>query len=218
MAAVCLESVMALPPDTRKALEERLSKIAPRIVDSPDQAVTLIQNLLKQNNVHQSALRIRLQEDETYEDFRDRMARETREMQRWIQLTKEVDGGCKWDVFLRACANKVDLQAKWRPTIIQALHEIGVDDWLFRWHENKGNVPYQWLEKVMAMPDLDPNEYLPRSNYAEVCEPLESTLRGAGKTSNWIAQTLTDFIARFDGKAVTVADVRFPKGQSTKEK
>ena len=116
---------------------------------------------------------------------------------------------------MRACATKVDMQTKWRQKIMEAL---GNEGYMLSFRENIGYVPYKWLEKVMAMPDLDPNEYLPRSNYAEVCEPLESTLRGAGKTPNWIAKTLTDFIARFNGKAVTVADVRFPKDQPAKEK
>ncbi len=201
---------MPLPPAKRIDLEDRLSKLAPRLKDAPLQAGTLIAQAVERAGLHITDIKIVFDDDKPPDDGIERMRWHTRRMERWQQLINEVGNDCKWDVLIHACATKVDLQAKWRPIIMERL---GVDGVTLQVKEHVGYVPYDWLEKVLAMADLDPNEYNPRSNYADVCEPLESTLRGAGKTPGWIAKTLTDFIARFNGRHITVVDVRFPKGQ-----
>jgi hypothetical protein len=79
------------------------------------------------------------------------LQRDIRIRERWLELVRQLDGLCPWETFIKACATKVDLQTKWRPIMAQ---HLGVDGVMLNVREDMGYVPYEWLEQVMAMPDL----------------------------------------------------------------
>jgi hypothetical protein len=98
----------------------------------------------------------------------------------------------------------VSIGTKWIPVLARA---INVTEFMLKVYQDMNSVPTEWLAKVDALPDWTPPMAYRRSNFSSVAVELVAALRSAGKSSVWIATTLTAFLRDFNGTKVERADV-----------
>jgi hypothetical protein len=195
-----MESDMALTPAERERLSDRLTIMLHNLVDRPDNIT--FKRALETNNVHVTDVRVSVGEPKLG-DIHERWVRENAIMERHLQLIRKVSSHVKWDDFVFACSEKIDVTGQWRATIAQA---IGVDAVSMQFRQSYGQVPLQWVEKVNALPDWKPTPRR-RSNFAQIASELVRRLRHSGMSRHEIAGAFNDFLRDFNGTRVTASDI-----------
>jgi hypothetical protein len=181
-------------------LEQTLTGMLRNLVARPDN--TTFAARLRSADIHimQVFVRIDPHINETREEQR---ARQTRQYERLIELMRTASRYVKWDDFVFTCSSKIDVTGTWMTRIAEATK---IDSWDIRYRKATGTVPTEWIEKVLALPDWTPQPER-RSNFNKIAVKLVAALRSSGKSSSWIATTLTDFLRDFDATKVTTSDV-----------
>jgi hypothetical protein len=179
-------------------LEHTLTQMLRLLVDRPD-------NVTFRNRLHSAGTGIAqvFVRIDPAEDPMTILRRRIQQRERLIDLTRIASDYVKWDDFVFTCSRKIDVTRTWMSGIAEA---TGIDPWNIRYHKETGTVPTEWIEKVLALPDWTPPPDQ-RSNFSKIAVELVAALRSSGKSSSWIATTLTSFLRDFDATKVTTSDV-----------
>jgi hypothetical protein len=157
---------------------------------------------LLRENIHVTQIVVTIDVNAT--DTRAQMlSRGIAQLERYLELSRTVSSYVPWEDFVFICSRKVDVTGVWIPRIAEASH---IDLWTLRYHKTSNLVPMALVEKVNALPDWKPPPER-RSNFSLIAGQLVAALRTAGKSSAWIATTLTAFLRDFDGTKVETRDV-----------
>ncbi|HME24959.1 MAG TPA: hypothetical protein VKI44_27130 [Acetobacteraceae bacterium] len=182
-----------------RELEGSLTSMLRVLVDRADNVT--FKNRLRSAGIHVTQVFVRIDPTAHLTDDEQRRQR-IAEFEHLDELTKIAKRHVPWDDFVFTCSRKIDVTGAWMGSIADA---IGIHPAMINMHKAVGHVPTEWIGKVIALPDWTPSDC--QSNFSKVAVPLVAALRSSGKSSSWIATTLTKFLSEFDGSKVETHDV-----------